>query len=139
MEHKQEESDIRWKQRFVNFTNAFSHLKDAIALLEERELSRLELQGLLKAYEFTYELGWNVLKDFLNAKGIHGIVGSRDAVRHAFNNDLIDDGDTWIEMVNDRNVLSHVYDEELALRIASDIKNRYLQVFEQLIETMQSL
>lgn len=139
MEHKLDTTDIRWKQRYANFTKAFSHLKDAINLLEKRELSRLELQGLLKAYEFTYELGWNVLKDFLTAKGIQGIIGSRDAVRHAFKNELIEDGDTWMHMVNDRNLLSHVYDEELALRVATDIKDRYLQAFEKLIKRLQDL
>ena len=73
--------DIRWKQRFDNFSRALASLRKAVELSRERPLSELEQQGLIQGFEFTHELAWNVLKDYLEAKGISGLVGSRDAVR----------------------------------------------------------
>lgn len=56
--------DIRWKQRFSNYINAFEQLQEAVELSRERELSMLEKQGLIQAFEYTHELAWNVMKDF---------------------------------------------------------------------------
>lgn len=75
--------DIRWKQRFHNYTNALQTLTEAVALGEQRPLTKLEKQGLIQGFELTHELGWNVLKDYLQSKGYTGIIGSRDATRLA--------------------------------------------------------
>ena len=72
-------ADIRWQQRFANFRKALSTLTEAVELAAQRPLSRLEQQGLIQGFEFTHELGWNVLKDFLDNQGISGLIGSRDA------------------------------------------------------------
>jgi len=78
-------ADIRWIQRFQNFKRAFQQLSAAVELAEERDLSDLEQQGLIQAFEFTHELAWNTLKDFLEAHGTTvRIYGSRDATREAF-------------------------------------------------------
>ncbi|BDU51400.1 hypothetical protein HLVA_19690 [Haliovirga abyssi] len=79
-----ENKDIRWIQRFSNFKRAFEQLKDAVELTKKRELSNLEKQGLIQAFEYTHELSWKVLKDFLESKGNQNIYGSRDAVKEAF-------------------------------------------------------
>jgi hypothetical protein len=65
--------DIRWIQRFNHFVKAFSQLKEAIDLAQQRPLSRLEVQGMIQAFEFTHELAWNTLKDFLDARGVQGL------------------------------------------------------------------
>ena len=108
------EPDIRWRQRFENFKGAFAQLRNGAALARQRPLSELEQQGLIKAFEFTHELAWNVLKDYLEAEGIVGIIGSRGAAREAFQNGLVQDGDTWMEMIRARNLSSHTYDREVA-------------------------
>ncbi|MDR2705587.1 MAG: nucleotidyltransferase substrate binding protein, partial [Planctomycetaceae bacterium] len=90
--------DIRWKQRFSNFLKAFALLEEAVQLKSQRTLSDLEAQGLIQRFEFTHELAWNVLKDYLEYQGETFITGSRDATRNAFNVNLIEDGDTWMEM-----------------------------------------
>ncbi len=72
--------DIRWKQRFSNYIKALSQLRNAIELKRERALSELEKQGLIQSFEFTYELGWNTLKDYLVWQGIEGIIDSRDTI-----------------------------------------------------------
>jgi nucleotidyltransferase substrate binding protein (TIGR01987 family) len=81
--------DIRWLRRFANYTRALQSLSDAVSLAGERPLSKLEQQGLIQAFEFTHELAWNVLKDYLEQQGIFGLIGSRDASRSAFQNGLI--------------------------------------------------
>lgn len=84
--------DIRWKQRFSNYHKALQTLAEAIELAQQRPLSKLEKQGLIQCFEFTHELGWKVLKDFLESKGYTGLIGSRDATRTAFQNALMADG-----------------------------------------------
>lgn len=84
--------DIRWKQRFDNFLRAFSGLQEAVKISETRGLSKLEKQGLIQGFEYTHELAWNTLKDYLSEQGIIGLVGSKDSVRSAFKNGLINRG-----------------------------------------------
>jgi nucleotidyltransferase substrate binding protein (TIGR01987 family) len=131
--------DIRWKQRFDNFLRAYTSLRKAVELSRERSLTELEQQGLIQGFEFTHELAWNVLKDYLEAKGISGLIGSRDATRHGFRNGLIEDGDTWMEMIKARNLTSHAYDPEIAHRIAVDILSRYHPAFERMVMVFTEL
>lgn len=129
-------SDIRWKQRFDNYLRALATLRNAVELARQRPLSELEQQGLIQGFEFTHELAWNVLKDFLEEKGISGLIGSRDATRSAFKNGLIEEGEIWMDMIRARNLTSHAYQLELASRIASDILTRYYPAFDALARMM---
>ena len=61
--------DIRWIQRFANFQSALAQLKDGVDTFNSRDLSLLEKQGLIQAFEFTHELAWNVLKDYFEYQG----------------------------------------------------------------------
>jgi len=101
--------DIRWIQRFQNFKRAFARLAEAAALAKQRELSELEEQGLIQAFEFTHELAWNVLKDYLEAQGFVDLIGSKNATREAFKNGLLEDGKVWMDMIEARNLTSHTY------------------------------
>lgn len=112
---------VRYRQRLENFGKALDNLNEALALKNERALSKLETQGLLKSFEFTYELAWKSMKDYLEYQGITGIVGSRDSFRLALQNSLICNGESWQEMVSDRNLLSHDYDEKVANAIAERV------------------
>jgi len=91
--------DVRWRKRFSNFKKALIQLEDAVALGKQRELSKLEKQGVIQAFEFTHELAWNVLKDFLEDQGEQNIRGSKDATRAAFKVSLIIEGEQWIIIV----------------------------------------
>lgn len=112
---------VRYRQRLENFGKALDNLNEALALKKKRALSKLETQGLLKSFEFTYELAWKSMKDYLEYQGITGIVGSRDSFRLALQNSLIGDGESWQAMVGDRNLLSHDYDEKVANSIAERV------------------
>lgn len=128
--------DIRWKQRFQNYKKALSCLNSAVELAKTRELSDLEKQGLVQSFEFTHELSWKVLKDFLEEQGDTGILGSKDAVRRAFNRGIITDGEIWLEMVESRNFSSHTYDETKADEICSAVKEKYIPLFNALKEKL---
>lgn len=75
--------DIRWHQRLRNFDSALAQLTSAVGLAKQRELSALEMQGLIQAFEFTHELAWNVLKDYFEFQGASQITGSRDATHRS--------------------------------------------------------
>lgn len=124
--------DIRWQQRFDNFQRALHQLTLAIKLKEQRPLSDLEQQGLIQGFEFTHELAWNVLKDYLEMEGIQGLIGSRSTVREAFKRGLISDGEAWMDMIDKRNLSSHTYNESVANTLVSAIADRYYAAFTEL-------
>jgi nucleotidyltransferase substrate binding protein (TIGR01987 family) len=128
--------DIRWKQRFDNFNRALHQLTLAVQILEQRPLSDLEQQGIIQGFEFTHELAWNVLKDYLEYEGIQGLVGSRSTVREAFKRGLIADGDAWMDMIEKRNLSSHTYNLEVATQLVSAIRDTYHQAFLALQERL---
>ncbi len=131
--------DIRWKQRFNNYLKAYQTLVEAAELAEERELSKLEQQGLIQSFEFTHELAWNVLKDYLEYQGISGIIGSKDATREAFKNELIVDGEAWMDMIKARNQTTHTYNPAIAEDVAEDILTRFYFAFEDMAKKFTAL
>lgn len=123
--------DVRWIQRFDNFKRAFARLSGAAALAEQRDLSDLERQGLIQAFEFTHELAWNTLKDFLVSRGASDkIYGSKDATRAAFAAELIGDGEVWMNMIKHRNESSHTYNDDVAGEIMAAVLDCYQPEFE---------
>jgi nucleotidyltransferase substrate binding protein (TIGR01987 family) len=124
-------ADIRWIQRFDNFMRAFAQLADAAAQAKQRKLSELEEQGLIQVFEFTHELAWNTLKDFLEARGtVVKLYGSRDATREAFAAELIVNGEAWMKMIEHRNETSHTYNQRIAAAIVEAILTCYVTEFE---------
>ena len=132
-----EHLDIRWIQRFQNYKKALDQLRKAVVLSRKRDLSDLEVQGLIQAFEFTHEMGWKTMKDFLEEKGIINLIGSKDATRNAFREGLIADGEGWMEMIKSRNLTSHTYNEAIAEAIAKDILERYFELFEAFEQKME--
>jgi len=121
--------DVRWRQRFQNFNKAFGQLSGAAALAQQRPLSELEQQGLIQAFEFTHELAWNTLKDFLEERGVANLFGSKDATRQAFAAGLLENGQIWMAMIQSRNRTTHTYDQTTADEIARAITTSYLAEF----------
>lgn len=132
-------SDIRWIQRFSNYKKALLQLNDAVKLSHARELSLLEKQGLIQAFEFTHELAWNMLKDYLEYQGNQEIRGSRDAIREALKVGLLDDGVMWMETIKARNITSHAYDEALVQNAFETIANQYIVLFNSLEKVFEKL
>ena len=132
--------DVRWLQRLENYCRALATLQRAIAIANQRALSELEEQGLIQAFEFTHELSWLILKDYLADQGVSGISGSRDAVREAMVRELLPVGteETWMAMIRSRNLTSHTYNPELAHEIASLIQQTYIFALTALQRELQA-
>ena len=118
--------EIRWIQRFNNWTKALNQLSK---FMERTELNDLEKQGLIQSFEYNHELAWKTQKDFLEFQGIKEIYGARDVVRESFKLRLIKDGDIWIKMIEDRNLTVHTYNEETTQSIFDNIINYYYNEF----------
>jgi nucleotidyltransferase substrate binding protein (TIGR01987 family) len=131
--------DIRWIQRYSHFIQAFGQLDRAIELARQRALSELEEQGLIQAFEYTHELAWNTLKDFLEHMGVQPLYGSKDTTREAYRRGLIEDGDAWMEMIKSRNLTSHTYNQDIAKEIVAAIRESYHFVFQRLLEKLEPL
>ena len=127
--------DIRWQQRFSNYKKALMQLTE---FKEKGKLNKFEEQGLVKCFEYTHELAWNVMKDFLSEDGIKDIFGSKTATRLAFNKGLIEQGEIWMEMIESRNDSVHGYDGKIAEKIAQKIANNYFKVFVEFHNKMKS-
>lgn len=131
--------DVRWQQRFNNYTKALAQLREAVALARQRPLTKLEGQGLIQGFEFTHELAWKTLKDFLENRGVLDLYGSKDVIRHAFSVGLIEKGQVWMDMIQSRNLTSHTYNEATAAQIATAILGDYFPEFEALRNTLAAL
>ena len=126
--------DIRWQQRFSNYNRALAQLE---TFVEPPALNEREQQGLIKAFEYTFELAWNTLWDLLGSQGNTTLLGSRDTLREAFRLGLIDAGESWMLMIQDRNLTSHSYNRATADAIAAQILNSYLPCFQQLSQRLK--
>lgn len=131
-----ENQDVRWKQRLQNFKKAFIQLENAV---NTPELNALERQGLIKSFEFTYELAWNTLKDYLVEMGYLELIGSKDTFRQAFQSGLLTDGELWMDMVKSRNLTSHTYIQETAESIGKDVVNVYYPLLKQLLTKLEAI
>ena len=123
------DADVRWQQRFANFQAALDQLE---GFFDPPALNEREQQGLIKAFEYCFELGWSTLRDLLLAEGNADLLGSRDTLRLAFSRGLIDDGEAWMRMIQDRNLTSHTYNLVTAEQIAAQVAGCYLGCFQRL-------
>ena len=126
------EGSLRWLERFEKFKKALGQLKSAKELYEQRELTELEKQGFIQVFEYTFDLSWNLIRDYFIYQGITEIRGSRDAFRLAFKYGIVEDGELWMEMIQARNLTSHTYDEKMAEELLGEIIRRYYPAFERL-------
>ncbi|MBI2433342.1 MAG: nucleotidyltransferase substrate binding protein [Candidatus Hydrogenedentes bacterium] len=105
-------SEVRWIQRFQNFDRAFARLEEALAR-PEGALSELEKEGVVQRFEYTFELAWKTLKDYLDHTGVSlEQITPRNVIKQAFASKLIPDGQVWIDMIEKRNLTSRLYDEK---------------------------
>ncbi len=147
-----DQADIRWEQRFSNFKKALMKLSEAVGYIKDERYRRLQQsdddetnhvvdeiirEGLIQRFEYTYEMAWNVMKDYALYQGNTEIGGSRDAIRFAFSTQLIDDGDMWMDMIKSRIKTSHTYDEETASEIFLKVVGEYHPAFLAFQEVME--
>lgn len=130
--------DIRWTQRFENYKKAFSQLKSAI---DKNGLHPIDIikEGIIQRFEFTHELAWKVMKDYLDYEGIQNVTGSRSATREAFNMGLITNGQAWMDMIESRNKTVHTYNQEVLEIEFKKVVLSYYELFEIFEQKMSSM
>jgi nucleotidyltransferase substrate binding protein (TIGR01987 family) len=121
--------DIQWHQWFISLKKAFNQLERFIA---EEELNEMEEQGLIKAFEYTYELSWKTLQDLLKEKGYNDILGPKPVIEQSFQDGYIIKGKEWLKMHSSRNLTTHSYDKETADEIVLQIRENYFGLFKDL-------
>ncbi len=120
--------DVRWKQRFENFKKATIQLTEFI---EKEELNKFEVQGLIQCFEYTFELAWKTMKDYLEQEGFD-VKSPRKTIQTAFQIQLITDGHTWIDALEKRNLMAHTYDEKRAMEAEKLIREKYYKIIKEL-------
>lgn len=125
--------DIRWKQRFSNFKKATAQLTEFI---EKDELNKFEVQGLIQCFEYTFELAWKTMKDYLELEGFE-VKSPRKTIQTAFQIQLITDGHVWIDALDKRNLMAHTYDEEVAKEAENLIKQKYYAAIKELLHNLE--
>ena len=124
----------RWRQRLENLSKAYSLLSEAA---ESQELSRLEQEGLIKRFEYTFELAWKTAKDYLEAKGL-SVTYPRDVLKQAFQSGLVRDGEAWLEMLESRNTLAHTYDEARFNEAVERVRERFFPAIRELVDRLHA-
>ena len=125
--------DIRWKQRFSNYKKAATQLTEFI---EIEELNKFEVQGLIQCFEYTFELAWKTMKDYLEEEGFE-VKSPRSTIQTAFQIQLITDGHVWIDALEKRNLMAHTYNEDVAKEAEQLIKQKYYPAIKELLNKLE--
>ncbi|MBU6324694.1 MAG: HI0074 family nucleotidyltransferase substrate-binding subunit [Bacteroidetes bacterium] len=123
------QEDIRWEQRLQNYNKALGHLSQALHI-EAPDM--VQKAGIIQFFEMSFELGWNLLKDFMEAQGLQDVKSPRSALKKAYESGLISHGHVWMELLADRNLSSHTYDEQKATELEGLIRRKYFPLLEAL-------
>jgi nucleotidyltransferase substrate binding protein (TIGR01987 family) len=120
--------ELRWQQRYQNFSKAFLLLKSTVELAQP---SVIERAGMIQFFEMSFELAWKLLKDYQEEEGFI-IKSPREAIKQAFQSELIGDGQIWLTALKDRNLTVHTYREETAIEVEKNITKVYFPLLNQL-------
>ena len=147
------EQDIKWKQRFYTFLKALNKLTEAVEYIKQNMsgenqsvdisvmgfvLDEMIKDGLIKRFDYTHELAWNVMKDYAEYQGSTNMNGSREATKEAFLLRLFSDGNVWRDMIDSRDNTLHTYDEAITDEIFFKIINQYHPAFLEFKKIMES-
>jgi len=123
----------RWVYRFDNYSRAFALLREAMEIRQERELTQLEQEGVIQRFEYTWELAWKLLKDYLESNGIVlDSITPTAVIKAAFAAKIIKNGDIWMRALDARNNMSHTYSSKTFEQNIVNIQKEYLTVLDAL-------
>lgn len=122
--------DIRWKQRFQNYEKSVKFLEEAVKI---NQPDIFQKAGTIQFFEVSFELAWNVMKDYLDEQGFTELRSPRDTLKKAFEVGLVEDGHAWLQTLQDRNLTSHTYDEQIADKVVDSITHIYLPLLQKLL------
>ena len=122
-----ERNDIRWLQRFQHFERAFISLRELANLAQ---YSEIEIDAAIQRFEIAFELAWKTLQDLLTDRGYIELRGTKNAITKAFQDGKISDGEIWLRMHADRNILSHTCEYNVSRKIFQNIRITYIPALE---------
>lgn len=122
--------DVRWKQRFTNFSKAMNHLENALQIPNP---DMVQKAGIIQFFEMSFELAWNMVKDYLEEQGFVDIKSPRSAIKKAFEMNILENGHAWMDLLQDRNLTAHTYDEQKATEMEQLISNKYFPLLKVLL------
>ena len=121
----------KFEIKFNNYKNALSRLHES--LKEAEGSGSLTIRdGVIQRFEFTAELSWKTMREYLLMQEVSDINNPKNVLREALSNSIITDGEGWLSIIRDRNSTSHVYDEEDADEIFARIKSKHIKLFDEL-------
>ena len=116
----------RWSERVKDLGNAVSRLEEAIEDSKKYKIESLK-DGVIQRFEFSVELSWKTLKNYLENEGVINITTPKQSIREAFAKEILKAPEIWIEMLNDRNLTSHIYDSSISDKIYENIVKKYFE------------
>lgn len=120
-------------QKIENYHHALAQLAEAVQIYTTDPGDALYRDGLIQRFEFTVELAWKSLKEYLEDQGaVLGIASPRGVLKEAYAAGVITDAETWNRIIEARNITSHVYDEKTAQTVADQIAREFLPVLQKL-------
>jgi len=128
----------KWEERVTDLKNSVLRLEEAVSDYEKYKIESLK-DAVIQRFEFCVELSWKSLKSYMEIEGINNITTPKQTIREAFAKEILKNPEIWIEMLNDRNLTSHIYDKSVAERIFENIVNRYLKEIEKNSDFLSSL
>lgn len=121
--------EVRWKQRFENYEKAYLSLIESQQALNRDSNNKFIQDSLIQRYEYTVELAWKTIKDYLEYQGFIDVTSPKKVIRKAYSEKMITNGEGWMDALNDRNRTSHAYEESMATDVASSILNNHIPLF----------
>jgi nucleotidyltransferase substrate binding protein (TIGR01987 family) len=122
----------RYQEKLSDFKKAFARFQDGLA----RAVDDLDRDGVIQRFEFTYELSWKVMKEWLASKEIKAL-NPKDVIREAVDQELIADGNLWSDLQDSRNLTSHTYNEKTAAEVFATIQSIVVPAFAALIANLE--
>jgi len=122
--------ELRWRQRLESLQRALRQLQAALAAHQAAPGDEVIGMAVIKGYELSFELGWKTLKDLLAHEGIDAPL-PRQVIREAFAANLVRDGQIWIDMLEQRNLMAHTYDIERARQALTLIQTSFAPALQE--------
>lgn len=124
------------KDRFNQYKNVVEKLEEVIETYNDNN-SRIIVDAMIQRFEFCVELSWKLLKDYLSSENVGDFNSPRSVMKESYKMGLITEGELWLDMLEDRNLTSHTYDEIVANTIRDNILNTHYTLLKKLKEKME--
>lgn len=125
---------IRWQQRFKNFSKSLQYLEQGLQIPNPDIVQKA---GIIQFFEMSFELAWNLVKDYLEDQGFADVKSPRGALKKAFEMNILENGHAWMDLLQDRNLTAHTYDEQKASDMEQLIQNKYYPLLKELYSSFK--